>query len=448
MTAQRGSAERAQRARQALRSDDDERPSVAAKTAAPDARAIGAGTPAGPQLHAIDASRASPTVASAPDWDPTSETARKDQIAAYDEVRRRCPVARSEWMHWSFFRHEDVLRALHDHATFSNEVSTRRSVPNGMDPPEHTAYRRLIEPYFDAQRIAAFEPRCRAIARELLEQFPANGGVELMAQFAESYALRAQCAFLGWSTELHEALRDWVHKNHEAIRSGDRARMAAVALEFDQHIRSVLDERRSAASARPGEEDDVATRLLREQVHGRQLTDEEIISILRNWTVGELATLSAALGILAQYLAERPKLQQQLRQEPVLLPAAIDEILRIHAPLIASRRVTTAPVPVNGRQLAAGERVTLMWASANRDEAVFGDPDEFRLDRDPALNLLYGAGIHVCPGAPLARLELRIAMEVLLAGTRRITPAPNTRPANAVYPASGYTSVPLWIVKT
>src|SRR5699024_3055443 len=123
------------------------------------------------------------------------------------------------------------------------------------------------------------------------------------------------------------------------------------------------------------------------EVKGRVLNDEEIVSILRNWTVGELGTMAASVGILVNYLANRPSLQQQLRQRPSDLPVAIDEILRIQAPLISNRRVTTQPVELGGRRLAAGERVTLMWASANRDEAVFGDPDEFRLDRDPAENL-------------------------------------------------------------
>ena len=102
---------------------------------------------------------------------------------------------------------------------------------------------------------------------------------------------------------------------------------------------------------------------------------------------------------------------------------------------------------LGGRTLAKGSRIALNWASANRDEAVFGDPDEFRLDRDPELNLLYGAGIHVCPGAPLARLELRIVMEELLARTNRITLAPDKEPVNAFFPASGFSSLPLRIQK-
>lgn len=126
-----------------------------------------------------------------------------------------------------------------------------------------------------------------------------------------------------------------------------------------------------------------------------------------------------------------------------LIGAASDEILRIHPPLIANRRITTKAVEVGGRHLGAGERVTVLWASANRDDSVFGDPDEFRLDRDPADNLLYGRGIHVCPGAPLARLELRVLVEELLARTTELALAPPVAPVHAHYPGSGFATLPL-----
>jgi cytochrome P450 len=374
------------------------------------------------------------------DWNPFSADASDQQVRRYDELRKRCPVAHSEALGWSLFRHDDVMRALMDPATFSNAVSAHLSVPNGMDAPEHTEYRRIIEPYFSDARMQAIEPRCRAIAAELLARLPANGEIEIMSQLAEDFALQAQCAFLGWPAELHAPLRSWVRKNHEAIRSRDRAAMAAVAVLFDSHIRQVLSERRSASNALP---DDIASQLLTEQVRGRNLSDEEIVSILRNWTVGELATIAASVGILVHFLAEHTDLQSQLRHDATLVPAAVDEILRIEAPLMTSRRITAAPVKLGDRSLGKGERITLMWASANRDEQVFDDPQAFRLDRDPSLNLLYGAGIHVCPGAPLARLELRVFVEELLARVDRLSTIPDKEPVRAVYPASGFAS--LWI---
>lgn len=375
-----------------------------------------------------------------PDWDPRSQSVLDDQIKAYDGMRRRCPVAHSEYLHWSLFRHEDVARVLGDHDTFSNQVSAHPSVPNGMDPPTHTAYRQLIEPYFGPAPLARFEPECRRIAQQAVDSLPVAGEVELMAQFARDAVVRMLCAFMGWPGELQVPLQEWTRKNQAATLSGDRAAMAAVAFEFDGHIRARLSARRARGSQAG---DDVTTRLLRETVNGKALTDEEIVSIVRNWTVGEMSTMAASIGILAQYLAERAGLQQRLREQPALLSAAIDEILRIHAPLIASRRLLRQDAEIGGQALTAGDRVTLMWASANRDESVFGDPDEFRLDRDPSLNLLYGAGIHVCPGAPLARMELRIVMQALLAGTRRIAPAPGKTPVRAQYPASGFSSLPL-----
>ncbi len=365
-----------------------------------------------------------------------------DQIAGYDDMRRRCPVAHSEYLHWSLFRHDDVTRVLDDYQTFGNAVSSHFSVPNGMDPPEHTKYRRIIEPYFSPQRMEAFEPACRVIAVNLVNGLPEEGEIELMAVFAQDFALQIQSAFLGWPADLHEPLRQWIRKNQEATRAGDITAMVDVAFEFDGYIKSSLSVRREAGVDAP---DDITSSLLRERIGDRLLGDEEIVSILRNWTVGELGTISACAGILAHYLADQPKLQNQLREQTPLLPAAIDEILRIHPPLVASRRITTKPVEIRGRKLPEGERLSLIWASANRDEAVFGDADEFRLDRDPTKNLLYGAGIHVCPGAPLARLELRILMEELLGRTRRIALVPGNDPVKTIYPASGFSSLPLWI---
>lgn len=376
------------------------------------------------------------------DWDPRSEAVLSDQIKAYDAMRQRCPVAYSGYLGWSLFRHEDVVRALDDHNTFSSVVSSHLSVPSGMDPPRHTAYRRLIERHFEPGRVGAFEPHCRTISAELVSTLQRNVEIDLVTQLAQRFAVRIQCAFLGWPDALHAPLLAWVGKNHEATLARDTAAMAAIALEFDGYIRDLLEARRKAGAAAP---DDITTDLLHERIGERPLNHEEIVSILRNWTVGELGTITACVGILVHYLAQNAQLQRRLREDPGMLPAAIDEILRLHAPLIANRRVTTGPVEIGGRRIAAGERVTLIWASANRDEAVFGDPDEFRLDRDPDENLLYGRGIHVCPGAQLARLELRVVMEELLKGTSEIVPASGRQPVLAIYPASGFSALPLRI---
>ena len=356
-------------------------------------------------------------------------------------MRECCPVAYSELMEWSLFSHGDVTRVLHDPDTFSNAVSQHLSVPSGMDAPEHTEYRRIIDPYFSPQRMDAFEPICREISADLVQNALASGEVELMAELALLFAVRVQCAFLGWPTHLHEPLTPrWTQKNHEATLAQDRPAMSQIALEFEGFIDDML-ETRFQAGAKP--EDDITTALMHEKVWGRSLSNEEIASILRIWTVGEIGTIAASIGILAHFLAQHPELQEQLRAKPSLLPAAIDEILRIHGPLVANRRVTTCPVEIGGQKLDTGERISLIWISANRDSRVFEDPDSFSLDRDPSKNLLYGTGIHVCPGAPLARMEMRVCMEELLQGTSRIQPVSDKSPTNAKYPASGFSTLPL-----
>jgi cytochrome P450 len=373
-----------------------------------------------------------------PDWDPRSEEVLRDQIASYDAMRRKCPVAHDDYLQWSLFRHADVVHVLDDHATFSNAVSQHLSVPNGMDPPEHTGFRQLIERYFVPEAMAAFEPECRRISSRLVDRISTGLPVDVISVFGQDFALQVQCAFMGWPESLHEPLRTWMRRNHEATLSADREAMKDVALDFDQYIRELLKIRRSAGDAAP---DDATTRLMRERVEGRPLTEGEIVSIIRNWTVGELGTITASVGILIHHLATNAEVQCLLREQPHWIPAANDEILRIHAPLISNRRKTTKAVEIGGRMIEAGERITLLWASANRDESVFGDPDEFRLDRDPNSNLLYGRGIHVCPGAPLARLELRVLMEELLANSEWIEIVEERPAVRAAYPGSGFSAL-------
>ncbi|HNP65759.1 MAG TPA: cytochrome P450, partial [Woeseiaceae bacterium] len=137
-----------------------------------------------------------------------------------------------------------------------------------------------------------------------------------------------------------------------------------------------------------------------------------------------------------------PALQARLRAEPELVSTAIEEILRTCGPLVTNRRRATRDVVLGGQHIAKGDRLTLMWVAANRDETVFEHPEEVRLSRDPQHNLLFGAGIHICPGAPLARLELRVAVEELLGHSTKLEFA-EPAACRATYPANGWKSLPL-----
>lgn len=369
------------------------------------------------------------------EWDPRDPEVLADPLRAYDRMRGRCPIAHSDHLGWSVFRHADVVAVAVDHRTYSSRVSTAHAaVPNGFDPPQHERYRAVVDHYFSADEVARLEPRFSAIADELTQGLLRDVEVEFVERFALRFALRAQCAWLSWPAYMEEALSDWMARNHHATLTGDRQKLDEVAHDFDAAVRRVIAERRAHAAAA----DDVTGRLLREHTVDGPLDDDEIVSILRNWTVGELGTMAASIGILLNYLAANEELQDRLRRAPDELPAAIDEILRIEGPLLSNRRVTTTAVELDERLIGAHERISIHWASANRDETVFGDPDEYRPHENSADNLLYGRGIHDCPGAPLARLELRVAVASLLGSTRSIRPVPGAHAIRAVPPAAGF----------
>lgn len=375
------------------------------------------------------------------EWDPRSEDALANPLDHFDSMRKKCPVAHSDYLGFSVFRHSDVLAILNDPDTFSSRVSRHVSVPNSMDPPEHTLYRDALDPYFDETSMQRFAPVCEEICDALVSNLQHLKSVDIMRDLAHPFALDMQCAFLGWSENLKAWLLDWVNRKNEASLSGDRDRNAQIAQEFESTVSKILQERRDDPALQT--DDDVTWRLMQTTIAGKPIEDKAVISILRNWTVGELQTIAASVGIIVNFLATHPSLQMELRKDPTGLWYANDEILRLHAPLVAAKRTPTKTVTLGNHEIQAGDRLTLSWMAANRDETVFDEPEKYRADRDPALNLLYGAGIHVCPGAPLARLELVTVINSLLHQTTDIKLLPEDPPVLAVYPDAGFKSLPV-----
>lgn len=376
--------------------------------------------------------------AAIPAWEPLSPEVLADQLGTYDRQRIACALARSP-RGVTLFRHADVVAAAHDPQTFSSAVSVRRAVPNGMDPPEHAPWRALVDSFFAPAQIAALEPRVRAIADALVAALPRGTVVDAVAEIGRPFAVRAQTAWLGWQG-IEDELLAWMAENHAATRSGDTARSAAVAAAFDEIIRRQLRRRRTPDQATS---DDPTTALLTATLDGQPLSEADIVSILRNWTAGDLASMAAALGVVVWFLATHQDVQQALRDRPQDLALAIDEMLRIDDPFLVNRRVTTRAVRIGEHELAAGDRVYLNWTSANRDEAVFGDPGAYRPEQNAPHNLVYGTGIHACPGRPLATMELVVAVEALLKATALIDPAPGASPERETYPLGGWRRVPV-----
>jgi len=374
--------------------------------------------------------------------DDLSATGR-DLRAYTDELRPRNAVVRNVHGEWVLLRHALVVQAALDDERFSNAVSSHLHVPNGLDGAKHAAYRQALDRFLSAEALAPFTDDFRRVAAELVASLPRGTEVDAVSQLGTRFAVRAQSRWLSWPAALEERLVAWVAENHAATRSGDRAWTRRVAQDFDVLIRSVLEPRRGAPPGSAAR--DVTAELMHTEVDGRRLDDAEIVSVLRNWTGGDLGSIALCVGVLVHRLATQPQLEGRLRAgiADAELDAVVDEILRIDDPFVSSRRITTCPVAVGGVALPAGARVKLDWTSANRDEAVFDDPDALEPQANAVHNLVYGVGRHACPGRGLATLELRLLVRELLAATTSIVLAPRTAPERAVAPVGGWARVPV-----
>lgn len=370
------------------------------------------------------------------DWDARDAAVLADQRRAYDELRERCPVAHSASMHWSLFRHEDVVNVLDDPETFMNS-SRHMAIPNAMNGEDHAKHREILSRYFSQDRMKLVESQAREIATDVVRSMAESGTTDAVTDVAEPIALRTMCVFLGWPEETWLRVRDWIHGNREATFRRDREAGRRLADEYAAMVRDAIEDHR-----RRNVTDDVTGQLLQTEVDGQRWSDDDIIATLRNWIAGH-GTVASAIGIVIAHLAEDQELQARLRNDPELIPAAIDEIPRMDGPLVANTRTTTKEVTIGGRTIPEGERISLMWIAANRDPNAFDAPDEIRLDRDQDGNLLYGSGIHYCLGAPLARLELRVAIETLLANTTEITLETSDAMERETLPGNGFVSVPV-----
>jgi cytochrome P450 len=380
----------------------------------------------------------------APDWDPLASEVLDDQQRAHDDMRTRCPVAWSEFLGWSLFRYADILEVARDPETFGNRVSGSPvvpvagvpSIPLQLDPPEHTPYKRFLMTYFSTARMADFEPRSRALADALLDGYLPCGG-DAVPAFTDPYPVQSLCAFLGWPAQDWRQLKTWSSAIERAAlqRDPEAGRRATEA--FHAYIQRFIDARRDEPRA------DVTTWLLEsEREEGVALDDPRKISILRLLLHAGHGTTTASLGLCILYLASHPDDQAHLRAHPAEIPAAAEEILRHDGPLMSMPRIVRRDCAVGGRTLHAGERVALMFAAADRDSEAFPEAERCKLGRSPNRHLVFGNGTHFCLGARLARLELNVALERLLARTTsfRLIGRP---PRRYRWPGNGPRSLPL-----
>ena len=390
-----------------------------------------------------------------------------DLRALTDNLRQAHDVIKNnDAGEWVLLRHADVVAAALDDKRFSSQVSRFLQVPNGLDGAEHEHFRALIDGYLSKEALLPYVSIFDKVATELMSELPKGKMLNAVDDIGAVFAVRAQCAWLGWPTELEPRLLQWMCDNHSATRSKDDVKMAQVAQDFDDIIRSVLQPYRNtdevagmfkASTAETNtagnniannvnhslDMNSVTAQLCRERIDGRELSEAELVSILRNWTGGDLGSIALCVGVIIAHIVKHPEqVSVWLQATDSELEAIIDEILRIDDPFVSNRRITTCPVSIGAHKLPKGARVQLNWTSANRDEAVFGDND-FDPQKHGAANVVYGIGKHVCPGRLLATWQLRIATKALLAHFTDITLAAGFSLEREQPPLGGYSHVPV-----
>jgi cytochrome P450 len=297
----------------------------------------------------------------------------------------------------------------------------------------------VLDPFLAPEAVEPLTPVLTRIAREVIAEVAGGEAVfDAVQQLGARYAVRAQSAWLGWRHDLEDTLLGWVAENRAATRSRDPEWMRRVASSFDAIVASLVAERRREPR------DDVTTRLMTVPgIDGRPFSDEELVSVLRNWTGGDLSSLALCAGVVVHALASHPRRTARLAAAPnPELDAAIDELLRLDDPFVSNRRVATRDVVVEGCPVAAGDVVVLDWRTANRDPAAFAAADRFEPHEHAAGNLVYGTGPHACPGRGLATLELRVLVrELLAAGT--LEPDARHPATREEAPVAGFREVPV-----
>ncbi|WP_437585267.1 cytochrome P450 [Sorangium sp. So ce1000] len=342
---------------------------------------------------------------------------------------------------YALLRHAEVLTALRDPQTFSSNVTDKiRVLPRIAllhdDPPRHTQLRRLVSRAFTPRRIAELEPWIGRLAASLLDA-TGDGLSELMGAYAIPLPMMVIATLLGIPAERYAQFRSWSESvvSYSGIPAEERASRGKAMVAF---FAEQLEARRRAPSG------DLISALVEAEIDGARLDTPEAVAFCVGLLVAGNDTTTNLLGNMLHILAARPELYRRAQQDRSLVEPIIEETLRHSSPVQRLLRVAARPVDVSGVVIPAGHLVDVVFGAANRDPAVFEDPDAFRIDRPPAEHLAFGHGIHFCFGASLARAEARIALNAILDRYAAIAPGevPPLRQTRAMMPL-GFESLPL-----
>lgn len=306
------------------------------------------------------------------------------------------------------FRHPDVFAST-EAVDLSN---VRPLIPLNIDPPDHKKYRKILDPLFAPRAMASLEQPVADLANRLMDGFEGEEEIDFGPAFSVPLPSQVFLTLLGLPLEelpTFLAMKDGIirpervmglHSGHPEAKEYQRK----TAQSIYEYFEKVLDDREREPR------DDLVSRFLKTEIEGDRLTREEILDISFLFLIAGLDTVTASLDCMFSFLARNPGHRRQIVENPAIIPAAVEELLRFETPVIGVPRKANQDFELSGCPIKAGDQVTVLLGSGNTDDEEFGDGDAVRFDREPNRHMAFGGGIHRCLGSHLARQELRVAI--------------------------------------
>ncbi len=364
-----------------------------------------------------------------------------DPHPTYRWLRANAPLYRDEASNlWVLSKYEDVLQASKDAATFSAgqgvlpESDAMISIVC-MDDPRHQRLRKLVNRGFTPRMVGVLKEKIQTLAKRITDKVAARGECDLVRELAVPMPLYIIAEMLGIREEDFDRFHEWsdrligVAGNYDdPVKMNDAVTAYA---EYGEYLKDVFEDRRR------NPREDLVSILVAAQQDGMLAEDEEAMEndeIIMFMTLllvaGNETTRNAISGGMLALMQDRQQLEL-LRARPELMDSAVEEILRYVSPIICFRRTATQDTEIRGQKIAAGERIVMLYQSANRDEEVYADPDRFDVTRSPNPHLAFGIGPHFCLGANLARAELKVMVQELITRFPDMQVAPGAAPRRA-----------------
>ena len=361
-------------------------------------------------------------------FDPLDEAVRRDPFPLYARGRRELPVLPHRGLPlrlFSVFRYADCQAILRDDRTWSNDFQTLAGLDEaelpppsmlGMDGAEHHRLRSLVNKAFTPRIVKRLEERMAQIADDLVATAVAAGEVDLVQALTYPLPVTIIAEIIGVPTRDREQFKEW---SDQAVALLGTGFFGAIDPERLRRQRALLDEMHAyfvplAEERRRDPREDLITGLVQVEHEGSRLSHEEMLAMLTLILVAGNETTTTLIGNAVLELLAHPDSLRQLREDPALLPRAIEEVLRFASPVQFDPRRATRDLELGGQPIQENDMVLCWLGSANRDEEVFEEPDRFDIRRAPNPHLAFGFGVHYCMGSNLARLEAEVALRALL----------------------------------